>query len=105
DPTLRPPYERLARRSEPTPVRAAALRALGQLGRPNGQTWPADIIVDALTDPDDAIRLEAVRALKLTADFSHAPSLYERIKPEVEPNPAVRDEAWEVLGNLFVEPD
>jgi hypothetical protein len=105
DPTLRETYQRLVRRGEPVPVRAAALRALGQLGRPNGQTWPADIIVDALVDPDEAVRLEAVRALNGTADFSHAESLYDRIKPEREGNTSVREEAWAVLRDLFNEAD
>jgi hypothetical protein len=105
DPALRDMYTALVGPREPQPVRLAALRALGQLGRPGGQTWPADIIVDALSDPDDAIRLQAIRALRTTADFSHAERLYEQLKPVPGTNPALREEAWGVLRNLFEEAD
>jgi HEAT repeat protein len=104
DPSLRDAYAALVRRGEPQPVRLAALRALGQLGRPGGQTWPADIVVDALSDPDDAIRLEAIRALRTTADFSHAERLYEQLKSQTN-SAALREEAWGVLRNIFAEAD
>ena len=86
------------RRNEAVPVRAAALRALGQLGTPAA----ANIIVDSLADPDETIRLEAVRALRPTADYSHSERLYEHLK---DSNPDVRQESWAVLRNLFDQAD
>jgi HEAT repeat protein len=105
NPNLARVYTNLLNGREPVPVRRAALRALGALGKPNGETWPATAILDSLADPDDAVRQEAVRALKHTADFSHAQTLYElwRRDPR-ETSPALRDEAWGVLRNLFSDP-
>jgi HEAT repeat protein len=99
-------FGNLLRPDEPVPVRRAALRALGQLGKPNGQAGPAEMIVqNSLHDPDDTVRQEAVRALRGTADFSHAEALYELTRPgTTEKSPAVRDEAWGVLRNLFADP-
>jgi len=103
---LRTVYTGLLNGREPVPVRRAALRALGQFGKPNnGENWPAAAIVDSLSDPDDSVRQEAVRAMKTTADFSHAERIYELCKRDSqEPSQSVRDEAWGVLRNLFSDP-
>jgi HEAT repeat protein len=104
-PNLGEVYTRLLSQKEPVAVRRAALRGLGQLGKPNGETWPATAITEALRDPDDTVRQEAVRALKGTADFGHAELLYELIKRDSrEKSQSVRDEAWGVLRNLFSDP-
>lgn len=104
NPNLHNQYVQLLRPTEPVPVRRAALRALGQLRKPNGETWPANAIVEALRDPDETVRQEAVRALKNTADFGHAEFLYELIKRDSsETSRNVRDEAWGVLRNLFAD--
>ena len=102
DPNFRGVYEKLVRPPEPVIVRRATLRALGQLGRPNRETWPADIIVGSLGDQDDSIRLEAVHALQTTADFNYAESLYALLK---DVNPTLREDAWTVLRALLDEAD
>jgi HEAT repeat protein len=103
--TLQDVYKRMLRPGEAVLVRRATLRAVGQLGKPNGETWPANLIVDSLPDPDDGVRKEAVSALKLTADFNNAERLYELVKPQsTERNPEIREEAWGVLRNLFDDP-
>jgi HEAT repeat protein len=102
NPDLGKVFTDLLKGNQPVPIRVAALRALGQLGKPGGQTWPAQIIIDSLSDPDEAVRLEAVRALKTTADFSSAENLYNLMRqPSTSPN--LRDEAWGVLRNLFAD--
>ena len=104
NPNLHNQYVQLLnpRANEPIAVRRAALRALGQLGKPNGETWPANAIAEALRDGDETVRQEAVRALKTTADFGHAESLYALIRRDTrETSQNVRDEAWGVLRNLF----
>jgi hypothetical protein len=105
DPGMLETYRAIVdRRSEPVLVRAAALRALGQVPA-GGRVSPADAIKGSLTDRDDAIRLEAVRAMRTTADIIYAEYIFDRIKPDSEPNPAIREEAWGVLRNLFDQAD
>lgn len=104
NPNLRGTYTRVLRPNEAVAVRCAALRALGELGKPNGQTWPADLIDDSLSDSEEAVRLEAVRALKTTADFGHADALYDLVKRQSsETSERVRAEAWGVLQGLFAD--
>jgi HEAT repeat protein len=102
DPGMLETYRAIVQsRGEPVPVRAAALRALGQLGPAAGRASPADAIVGSLNDRDESIRLEAVRALRGTADIIYAEKIFDMLKPEREPNANIRDAAWEVLRNLF----
>jgi HEAT repeat protein len=102
-PNLRNVFTQMLRPKEPVPVRRAALRALAQFGKPNGQTWPAMDIGEVLVrDPDEAVRQEAVRALKNTADFAHANMLYDLMNAK-DTSPSLRDEAWGVLRNLFTD--
>jgi HEAT repeat protein len=89
-------FERL-RPSDNSPVgiRVAALRGLGELG----DKRTADFIVQtALSDRNETIRLEAVRALSTTATFEQANALFERLSDESE---VVRKQAWDVLWSLF----
>jgi HEAT repeat protein len=102
-PNLRNVFTQMLRVKEPVGVRRAALRALAQFGKPNGQTWPAMDIGEVLVrDPDEGVRQEAVRALKNTADFGHANMLYDLMNAK-DTSPALRDEAWGVLRNLFAD--
>lgn len=102
DPNLRGTYTRILRSGDAVAVRCAALRALGQLGKPNGQTWPADLIAGSLSDPDETVRLEAVKALRTTADFGYAEAVYQRTSRQTsETSDKVRAEAWVVLQGLF----
>jgi HEAT repeat protein len=105
DPAMLDTYRAIVERpAEPVPLRAAALRALGQLS-PGGRVSPAEVIKGSLNDRDDSIRLEAVRAMRTTADVLYAGYLFDRIKPETERNPMVREEAWAVLRNLLDQAD
>jgi HEAT repeat protein len=82
-------------------VRRAALRALGEYADPAA----ADAIVNsgALDDADDRVRLEALGALEKTATFNHAELLWGVLKND--PNAAVRDRAWQVLRQVFNDPE
>jgi HEAT repeat protein len=104
DPNQRVTYKQLLRPNEPVPVRRAVLRALAQLGKPNNEGWPAEMIVPWLSDPDETVRAEAVEAMRTTADFSFAEKLYELIKRGApDPSPMVRDKAWDVLRILVAD--
>lgn len=96
NPELRGIYIRMLRPGEPPPVRIAALRALGRLEQP----WAADIVVNALDDGEPQVRLEALNALDTTANFAHAPRLYDVLRSPQE-RPDIRQRAWEVLRNRF----
>lgn len=89
-------YSRLLLPNESVPVRRAALRALGKLE----ENWAADIIVNALSDPDEDVRMEALVALDTTANFSNADKLWDVMKNPKE-KPAIREKAWQVLRNRF----
>ncbi|MEA2736333.1 MAG: hypothetical protein QOE14_2784 [Humisphaera sp.] len=105
NPNLHRHFTAMLKPNESVVVRRAALRALGQYGKPNGEIWPAGAVGEGLRDGDDTVRLEAVRALRTTADFSHASILYDLIKRDSpEPSQSVRDEAWAVLKTLFSDP-
>ncbi len=99
NPELTKLYPRLLGPTEAVAVRCAALRALGKTKQP----WAADIIANALDDPDDDVRLEAINALNTTANFNQAEKLYNILKsPAQKPN--IRQRAWEVLYNRFYDP-
>jgi hypothetical protein len=100
DPDQRLVYANRLRSSEPPLVRRAALRALGKLEQP----WAAEIIANnALDDPDDEVRLEAVNALDTTANFTQAEKLYSIVRAPGE-KPNIRQRAWAVLRNRFSDP-
>ncbi|MGN6625312.1 MAG: HEAT repeat domain-containing protein, partial [Tepidisphaeraceae bacterium] len=84
---------------EASKVRRSLLQAVGEYHDPQ----MADSIGALLSDPDEPIRLEAVKALGKSAnsfgDFEKR--LYNRIDPAAEPSPAVQDAAWNVLTKLF----
>jgi tetratricopeptide (TPR) repeat protein len=105
DPNQRVTYKQLLRPSEPVPVRRAVLRALAQLGKPNGELWPAEMIMPWLGDPDETVRAEAVDALRTTADFSFAEKLYDQLmkRGAPDPSPMVREKAWDVLRVLVAD--
>jgi HEAT repeat protein len=101
-------FQSVLRPSESARVRRAALRGLAELHEPDS----AMAIISAMEDTGgggDAagtslsagVRLEAVNALGAIPTFDHAETLYRRLSPEVEPDPAVRARAWMVLQELF----
>jgi tetratricopeptide (TPR) repeat protein len=76
----------------------AALRGLADVGDDR-----ADNVVAALTDhPDPRVRQAAVRATPTTSlGINRAESLRRRMDPRHEPDPAVREEAWQALLTLL----
>jgi HEAT repeat protein len=97
DPEMVPTLYRLLREAGSTRIRWAALRALGELGDPKA----ADTIARYLEDRESGVRLEAVRALAKTSAPEHAEELYRRMNAVEEIDPAVREEAWNVLKTTF----
>ncbi len=101
DPDVRDTFRNLLRPNEPPAMRQLALQYFGRMG--SDFAWPADNIVNsgALEDREPRVRTAAVNALARTAKAEHAQRLFERLSPDVEPVPAVRDEAWMALAVLF----
>jgi len=94
------PLVRLLDPDQSERVRAAALRALGDLGDPNTddaiRTW-------LLQEPEPSVRLDALDALGKTGTFgADADALYSFFSPKTsEQDPAVRDRAWQVFQLLL----
>jgi tetratricopeptide (TPR) repeat protein len=82
-------------------IRAAALHALRELGDKN----TSDVIAGWLAnEPSAALRADAIEALNTTGNFvDDAQALYDRTKPGIESDPAVRDKAWQVWDILLGE--
>jgi HEAT repeat protein len=97
DPGMIPVYYRLLRSHESGAVRRAAVKGLGETGRPE----TADAIANALDDSEATVRVEAVDALGKVAAFQYAQALYKRMSPRNEGDASVRDHAWKVLSGLF----
>ncbi|HMB96491.1 MAG TPA: HEAT repeat domain-containing protein, partial [Tepidisphaeraceae bacterium] len=92
-------YRLLNERSgESAEIRRLALKAIGEIGNPQATA----IIVTALNDHDQRVRLEAVRALgKLRTAADYEESIRTRLDPNEEPDSSVRDEAWHVLQSVL----
>jgi HEAT repeat protein len=94
------PLVRLLDPDQSDPMRAAVLRALGDLGDPNTddaiRTW-------LLQETQPTIRLDALDALGKAGSFgADAEALYSFFKPDTtEPEPAVRERAWQVFQALL----
>jgi HEAT repeat protein len=98
EPSLLPVYYKVLRlSSEAGPVRRAAVKALGELRRPEA----ADVLVNLLDDPDATVRLEAVEAIGKSGTFQHADAVYRRLSPSAESDRSVRERAWQVLEGMF----
>lgn len=98
DPAMINVFTRLLGPNESPRIRRAALRGLAELRDPN----TADTIANSLDDrSDSSVRMQAVIALGATATFAHAEKLWRLMDPAVESDPAVREQAWRVLQNLF----
>ncbi|HZZ43470.1 MAG TPA: HEAT repeat domain-containing protein [Tepidisphaeraceae bacterium] len=96
--SLLPVYYRLLRsHDEPSAVRRAAVKGVGQLGQPQA----ADALVNLLEDPDATVRLEAVDALGKIGTYQQIGPLYDRLEANHEPDSSVRDHAWQVMSKLF----
>jgi tetratricopeptide (TPR) repeat protein len=56
------------------------------------------MIVAAISDPDDGVRLEAIRALKMVSPTpTHVAALRPLLEPGSRLDPSIRDEAWSAL--------
>lgn len=87
-------YELIKPDRETAVVRISALRGLGLIGNPDS----ANMIVNALSDPDANVRLEAVGALQRTATFAHVEAMGRLLSASIEPDQRVRDRVWDVLA-------
>jgi HEAT repeat protein len=88
----------LLRDSESISTRIAALRGLGELGDPRA----GDAIVRLLTDPENAVRLQAVRNLsRLQGATVYAENLRRLLDPQIERDASVRDQTWVVLQSML----
>jgi HEAT repeat protein len=92
-------YQLLNERSgETAEIRRWALRAIGEIGNPQA----AAVVVNALSDRDPRVRLEAVRAIgKVRTAAEYAETLMHRLDTNEEPDQSVRDEAWRVLQSVL----
>jgi HEAT repeat protein len=94
------PLVRLLDPEQSERVRAAALRALGDLGDPNTddaiRTW-------LLQETEPSVRLDALDALGKTGTFgADADALYSFFNPKTnEQDPTVRERAWQVFQALL----
>jgi HEAT repeat protein len=88
-------FARLLNARESVRVRRAALKGLGEIG----DSKTADFIVPLLSDPQGAIRLEAVLAMQKTATIENADALANRI--DQDSDEGVRAEAWKVFQSLL----
>ena len=83
-------------------IRIAAARGLGNMLAPKDQEQAADVLVNALRDePESAVRLEAVNALRDVGTFDQAEPLYRQMFAPAETDPSVRAAAWTALAKTF----
>lgn len=97
-PELLGTFIQLLRDNESISTRIAALRGLGELGDPRA----GDAIVRLLNDPENAIRLQAVRNLsRLQGATVYAENLRRLLDPGIERDAAVREQTWMVLQSML----
>jgi HEAT repeat protein len=97
EPSMLPLLYRLLSEGASTRIRWAALRGIGELRDPR----TADTVARYLEDRDGGVRLAAVRALGKTSSVEFAEEIYRRTSAVEEPDPSVREEAWNVLRQAF----
>lgn len=96
EPSLIDLYRSLLRRGqggsiEPATVRILALNGLTSLA----DRRAVDLVIPSLGDSDPAVRRAAVQALAATGGFASAAQLERFFNPSVEPDPDVRQAAWQ----------
>lgn len=85
-------------RGESAEIRRLALRAIGEIGKPQS----AGVIVAAIDDRDPRVRREAITALgNIPNAGDYAETLRQRLNPAVEPDADIRDKVWNVLTSTF----
>jgi HEAT repeat protein len=92
-------YSLLNERSdESAQMHRLALKGIGEIGNPQS----AAVIAPSLNDRDAVVRLEAVKALgKVHTAGEYAETLVHRLDANEEPDPSVRDAAWQVLQGVL----
>ena len=86
------------RRGESLEVRRLAIGAIGEIADPRS----AGVLITPLDDRDQRIRLAAVQALALNPALAeNAEALRDRLDPQREPSPEVREAAWRALSSVF----
>jgi HEAT repeat protein len=79
-------------------TRRAALRGIAELGDPNAA---ATVFKVLSTDEDQGVRLAALDTFKRVGSFAYNEQLLRLTRPEDEPDPLVREKAWEVFQELL----
>ncbi|MFN4242254.1 MAG: HEAT repeat domain-containing protein [Tepidisphaerales bacterium] len=85
--------------SQPSRVRRAAVRLLGELSDPGTAESLKSVLASA--EGDASLRLEAVSALGALPTFDHAETLYRHTQEQFEPDALVRARAWALLAEQF----
>ena len=86
------------RQGESVEVRRLAITAIGEIADPRS----AGVLITPLDDRDQRIRGAAVQALQLNPALAeNAEALRDRLDPQREPAPEVRDAAWRALSSIF----
>jgi len=82
-------------------VRLAAVNALATLGDGQG----AKDLAPLVDDPDRGVRQAAIAALGTLAGARQLPVILKRTDPAVETDPAVRQQAWDVIMAVLAKAD
>jgi HEAT repeat protein len=82
-------------------VRLAAVGSLAKLGAPEAVT----ALEPLLNDPDRGVRQSVIAALGLLGGRDYLPVVLNRTRLEVEPDAAVRQQAWDIAMALLADAD
>ncbi len=82
-------------------VRLSAVKGLQWLGLPEG----ADALAPLADDADRGVRLAAIAAIGKLGGARHLESILRRTDPRLEPQAAVREQAWAVVMDLLAKAD
>jgi len=82
-------------------VRLSAVKGLQRLDLPEG----AEALLPLADDPDRGVRLAAVAAIGKLGGARHLESILKRTDPRLEPQAAVREQAWAVVMDLLAKAD
>lgn len=82
-------------------VRLAAVGALAKIG----QSGTAKLLEPLVADPDRGVRQAVISALGTLGGQDQLSTIISRTWPDTEPDPAVRDKAWEVVMDILARSD
>jgi len=78
-------------------VRLSAIKALETIGNKDN----ADAIAPLTADPDRGVRLAAILAIRHFGSFEHLETVLTRTHARLEPDEAIRQQAWAVVMELL----